>query len=139
MLTAQDLMTTRPLVTNQDASIGEVLRYMQADGIRHMPVLDAEEKLVGIITDRDIRLAMNSERLNAPEQNAQILAETLVTDCMTSTVFTVDVQTPAYEIAEMFSTYKFGALPVVDGNFLVGIVTITDILDEFAKQERGKL
>ena len=138
MVTAQDLMTTQPFVTTPAATLGEALRYMQADAIRHMPVVDAAQQLVGIITDRDIRLAMNSERLQAPVLNAQILNETTVADCMTSSVITVAPDTPAYEVAESLSTFKFDCMPVVDNDQLVGIVTTTDILNRYAALERGK-
>ena len=139
MLTASDLMTIQPLVTTPTASLGEVMRYMQADAIRHMPVVDESYNLVGIITDRDVRLAMNSERLQSPDMNQQILMETPAADIMTTAVMTVDPSTPAFEVAESLSTFKFDAMPVVDNKQLVGIVTTTDILDRFAQMERSKV
>ena len=138
MITAQDLMTTQPFVTTPDATIGEALRYMQADAIRHIPVVNMEQKLVGIITDRDIRLAMNSEHLQAPSLNAQILSETIVADCMTTSVMTVAPDTPAYQVSESLSAFKFDCLPVVDDQKLVGIVTVTDILEHYSALTRSK-
>jgi CBS domain-containing protein len=51
---------------------------------------------------------------------------------MTPNPITVTSDTPAYRAAEMLSTYKFGALPVVDNEVLVGIITVTDFLDYVA-------
>jgi acetoin utilization protein AcuB len=57
---------------------------------------------------------------------------------MTANPITVSPDTPAYIAAEMLSTYKYGALPVVDGETLVGIITVTDILEEFISTEKPK-
>jgi CBS domain-containing protein len=54
---------------------------------------------------------------------------------MTPDPVTVSPDTPAYRAAEMLSAYKFGALPVVSGGELVGIITVTDFLDRFAAQQ----
>jgi CBS domain-containing protein len=51
---------------------------------------------------------------------------------MTTNPMVVTPDTPAYRAASMLSIYKFGALPVVDGEVLVGIITVTDFLDYFA-------
>jgi acetoin utilization protein AcuB len=54
---------------------------------------------------------------------------------MTPNPITVSPETPAYRAAEMLSIYKFGALPVVDNEKLVGIITVTDFLDYFASNQ----
>jgi CBS domain-containing protein len=51
---------------------------------------------------------------------------------MTANPMTVTPDTPAYRAAKMLSLYKFGALPVVDDDLLVGIITVTDFLEHFA-------
>jgi CBS domain-containing protein len=55
---------------------------------------------------------------------------------MTSDPVTVTPQMPAYRAAEILATYKFGALPVVEGDQLVGIITVTDILQRFVSDQR---
>ena len=54
---------------------------------------------------------------------------------MTPNPITIGSTVPAYRAAEMLSAYKFGALPVVDQDDLVGIITVTDFLDRFATQQ----
>jgi CBS domain-containing protein len=54
---------------------------------------------------------------------------------MTAGPITVTPNTPAWRAAQMLSIYKFGALPVVDGEMVVGIISVTDFLDCFAEAE----
>jgi acetoin utilization protein AcuB len=102
--------------------------------------VDEEGKLVGIITDRDVRLAMNSPFVLHERWQDEALLETATAEsCMTPDPITVTPDTPAYRAAEMLSAYKFGALPVVEGGALVGIISVTDFLDQFAAQRPPSL
>ncbi len=120
MLTVNDLMTILPLVVQPSTPLSEVRYLMSLESIRQIPVLD-NEKLVGIITERDLRSA---EIQPIP---IDISAETI----MTPDPMTVTPDTPAYQAAEMLRIYKIGALPVVSDGRLVGIVTVSDFLDQF--------
>jgi acetoin utilization protein AcuB len=92
--------------------------------------------LVGIITDRDIRLAMNSPMmLHGHWQDEELLDRATAQDCMTPNPMTVEPETPAYQAARMLSLFKFGALPVVEDGILVGIITVTDFLERFAASQ----
>ena len=107
---------------------------MKMQACRQLPVLQ-NGKLVGIVTDRDVRLVMNSPLfMHERWQDDEILDNITAETCMTPDPMTVSPDTPAYQAATMLSIYKFGALPVVDNNVLVGIITVTDFLDHFALQ-----
>lgn len=135
MLTVNDLMTVIPNTITPNTSLRQVIALMKAQGYRQLPVLD-EGKLVGIITDRDVRLAVNSPMmLHAQRENQELLDKVTAESCMTLNPITITPETPAYRAAEMLSIYKFGALPVVDGETLVGIVTVTDFLDYFVASQ----
>jgi acetoin utilization protein AcuB len=96
--------------------------------------------LVGIITDRDIRLVMNSPMvLHGRWQDEALLEEVTAGACMTASPLTVSPTTPAFRAARMLSLYKFGALPVVDEGVLVGIITVTDFLENFASRQGEKI
>lgn len=135
--TVSDLMTLGPITVGVDASLRTVLMRMKEDGCRQLPVIDQRDRLVGIITDRDVRLAMNSPHVLHDRWQDETLLDSLVAEsCMTPNPITISPDSPAYRAAEMLSSYKFGALPVVDGDQLVGIISVTDFLDEYAAQQR---
>lgn len=120
MLTVNDLMTTIPAVVSPTTRLDEAVALMQAEGCRHLPVVD-DGKLIGILTDRDVRLARNLA-----------LYETATCEsCMTRDPITTTPDTPADQAAELLALYKIGSLPVLDDGVLVGIVTVNDFLRRF--------
>lgn len=140
-LTVSDLMTLRPRTVYPDTALGDVLQAMREDCCRQLPVVDDTGKLVGIITDRDVRLAMNSPFILHEKWQDQALLKSMTADvCMTPDPITVRPDAPAYLAAEMLSTYKFGGLPVVDHGVLVGIISNSDFLEFFIETEKpGKM
>ncbi|MCL4803809.1 MAG: CBS domain-containing protein [Anaerolineae bacterium] len=135
MLTVNDLMTVIPNTVTPQSTLRQIIELMKAQACRQLPVLE-NGKLVGIITDRDVRLVMNSPLvLHGRWQDEEILDNINANTCMTPDPMTVTPDTPAYQAANMLSIYKFGALPVVDDGELVGIITVTDFLNYFAAQQ----
>ncbi len=135
MLTVNELMTAIPNTVTPRSTLRQVIELMKTQNCRQLPVLD-NGKLVGIITDRDVRLVMNSPLvLHGRWQDDQILDNVSAENCMTPDPMTVSPDTPAYHAANLLSIYKFGALPVVDNGTLVGIITVTDFLNYFAIQQ----
>ena len=135
MLTVNDMMTVVPDTIGPETPLREIIGMMKTEGYRHLPIVD-DGKLVGIITDRDIRLVMNSPMVLHERRQDENLIDTVTAEaCMTPNPVTVTSDTPAYRAAEMLSIYKFDALPVVDDDKLVGIITVTDFLDYFATNQ----
>ncbi|MCI0393772.1 MAG: CBS domain-containing protein [Chloroflexi bacterium] len=135
MLTVNDLMTVGPDTVTPDTPLREVINVMKRQGCRQLPVVDEAGRVVGIITDRDVRLAVNSPVvLHERWQDDRLLETVTAESCMTPNPITVTPETPAYRAAEMLSAYKFGALPVLDNGRLVGIISVTDFLDRFAAE-----
>jgi acetoin utilization protein AcuB len=136
MLTVSDLMTVDPDAISPETPLRQVIDLMKTSCCRQLPVVDADGRLVGIITDRDVRLAMNSPIvLHGRWQDEELIDTATASSCMTPGPVTVTPETPAYRAAEMLSAYKFGALPVVKHGRLVGIITVTDFLDRFAAEQ----
>ena len=139
MLTVSDLMTVNPDTVASDTPLREVIDLMKVECCRQFPVVDATGRLAGIITDRDVRLAVNSPIvLHGRWQDEELIDTATANNCMTPDPITVSSTVPAYRAAEMLSAYKFGALPVVDNDELVGIITVTDFLDRFAAQQPAR-
>jgi len=133
MQQVKDLMSQNLEVVAPDAPLHDVLRKMNRAGYRHIPVV-ADDKLVGIITDRDIRLAVNSPVIkeDADLSREAILDGVSVNDCMTAEPQCVTSDAPLNEVAELLSLSKFGALPVVDDGNLVGMISYIDFLKHYA-------
>ena len=132
MLTTDDLMTIDPETVTQDTSLREVVTAMNRANVRQILVVDGK-KLVGIVTDRDVRLAVNSPlTAEEPLERLELLNDFSAQDCMTPNPRCVTPETPIHKVAELLSMYKFGALPVVKDDELVGIITVTDLLNQMA-------
>ena len=133
MVTVNDLMTVIPSSVSPNTTMRTVIGVMKTEGCRQLPVLE-NGKLVGIITDRDVRLVMNSPVvLHGRWQDEELLDSVTAESCMTPNPITVAPNTPAYRAAEMLSIYKFGALPVLENDTVVGIISVTDFLEYAAR------
>jgi acetoin utilization protein AcuB len=133
----QDIMTTPAVTVGLDMPVLEARQVMERQRIRHLPVTDGG-RLMGIVTDRDIRLNMPSPAtsLSVWEINF-LIAKLTVGSVMRRAVITIDAQRDAAEAARIMLDHKIGALPVVDGGVVVGIVTETDMLRAFATLATG--
>jgi acetoin utilization protein AcuB len=120
-------------VVSPDAHLHDVLTKMNRAGYRHLPVV-ANDMLVGIITDRDIRLAVNSPVVAADADlvRESVLDGVRVDDCMTPDPQCVSSNTALHEVADLLSLNKFGAMPVVDEGKLVGMISYIDFLKHYA-------
>lgn len=118
----QDVMQ-RPVITAApDTSLIDAYNTMRDREIRHLPILE-DERLVGVITDRDMRYATR------PPQDEQAYARTTIEEIMTRDPLTAGPLDPIEEAARIMRSEKIGCLPVLNGDDLVGIVTITNLLD----------
>jgi acetoin utilization protein AcuB len=135
MLRVRDLMSGAPETVPPDANLHDVLIKMNRQGYRHLPVVE-NGRLVGIVTDRDVRLAVNSPVVeeDADFTRQEALEGVQVFDCMTPDPQCVTADMPAYEAADLLSLNKFGAMPVVDDGKLVGMISTIDFLKHYAAQ-----
>ena len=131
----RDLMTIHPITIPASLPVVEARRLMQERLIRHLLVVDGDE-LIGIVTDRDIRSNMPSPAtsLSVWELN-HLLSRLTAGEVMTTNVIVVEPDRPAAAAAALLLSEKIGALPVMEGSRLVGIVTETDFVRAFAASE----
>ncbi len=137
MLRVKDLMCEELETVSPDAHLHDVLIKMNKAGYRHLPVV-SDERLVGIITDRDVRLAVNSPviREDADLTREKVLDGVRVDDCMTPEPQCVSSSTPANQVADLLALNKFGAMPVVDDGDLVGMISYIDFLKHYAAEKK---
>lgn len=127
----KEWMSASPITAAPDTSVAEARDLMQRQRIRHLLVTEGE-RLVGIITDRDIRLTLPSPAtsLSVWELN-YLLAKLTVGEVMTKPVITIEPGRPVEEAAHLMLERRIGALPVVEAGRLLGILTETDLLRAF--------
>jgi acetoin utilization protein AcuB len=125
-------MSRNPHTVQADTPIEEALKRMREYDIRHLPVLDKSGKLIGIVSDRDLLYASPSPAtsLSIYEMN-YLLSKLTAGEVMTKEVITVTEDTPVEDAAQIMTDHKFGGLPVMHGDQLVGIITETDLFKLF--------
>ena len=129
----KDVMTPWPFTVRSSMSVLEARAEMARRHIRHLLVVDKGGLLVGIAADRAIRVNLPSPvtKLSVWEIN-YLVGRLTVGDVMSRTVLTVDPDRDVRSAARILIDHKIGALPVLVGAKLVGIVTETDLLRAFA-------
>jgi acetoin utilization protein AcuB len=122
-------MSTTVVTVDPATSIGRAFALMSEGHFRQLPVVD-EGRLVGIVTDRDLRQATDSPLVLREKWYDEFLLEEIkVKSCMTPDPATVAPDTPILDAVRLLRQLKVGGLPVVEGETLVGIITIIDALD----------
>jgi acetoin utilization protein AcuB len=130
----RELMTGRLVTVRPGLPVLEARQLMVSERIRHLLVTSEAGELLGIVTDRDIRLNLPSQAtsLSVWEMN-HLLSRLTVGSIMTTAVMTVAPDREAMAAAQLMLDHKIGALPVLDGGTLVGIITETDMLRAFVR------
>ena len=133
----RDIMTAKPITVDPETPMLDARQRMLGERIRHLVVLD-DARVVGIVTDRDIRLNLPSPAtsLSVWEIN-YLLARVTVGGVMTTSVIVIDPDRSIAEAARIMMDHKIGALPVVEDGRLVGIVTESDFVRVMAGPNRA--
>ncbi len=130
----REIMTRPPVTIRWDQTIGAAWTLMRTRRIRHLPVLDDRNRLVGIVTDRDLRQVILDPAIQAElGQSPRALDSLTVREIMTWGVLTTRPETEIRQAARLMHEQKIGALPVVEGDRVVGMLTESDLLDAFAR------
>jgi acetoin utilization protein AcuB len=135
------VMTRNPITIDPDAPLATAMAVMKKKRVRHLPVVDDSGRLVGIITDRDLRSAALApavvEHLSVRDRRrarsvGQALEELHVRDAMTWGVVTTHPEASLPHAARALFYGRLGSLPVLQNAKLVGILTERDVLEVLA-------
>jgi CBS domain-containing protein len=133
----KERMSKNPVTVKPNDGLNEAIWKMEHGRFRHLPVVDDAGKLIGMLSDRDVRLIRPSLAfVEKNDANVQLWS-TAVQQAAVFEPVKVNPETMLKEAAELMLRWHVGGLPVVgDKDKLVGIITYTDLLREFTGQER---
>lgn len=129
-ITVRELMTPDPYVVTEGVELLAAMELMREHDIRQLPVVDEDGRLVGIVTDRDLRQALSPHLYTENETGQDVLdAYDTVGEVMVGEPMTVMPDDGLEEVVDILLSTKVGGLPVVDlENAPIGIVTYLDVL-----------
>lgn len=137
MLNVGDVMTKKPATVGHNATLKQALELMERIGCRHLPVISGDGHLIGILSDRDCRLALNSPLVMRERwQDEDVVHHTTIGSIMSPAPVVIEADATAWEAARLMLTNNISALPVMRGETLIGIVTTSDILVAFMSLEK---
>lgn len=136
-LPVKSVMTYHPAAVGPDDALGDAARLMVEGGFRHVPVVDADERVVGMLSERDLRARLGVEVERFPSAAQELLDEE-VEATMSRAPVTVGPDTPLREVIALFADERIGALPVVDEEErLLGIISYLDLLGYLHDRAQG--
>lgn len=115
-----EIMSQEMVTVTPDKRVGQALQLMQKHQIRHLPVVEGG-RMVGWLTSRDLREVLL----------ASMLEKITVVDVMVRAPISVSPDTGVEEAARLVKEHKIGGMPVLDGDRLVGVVTMLDVIGAF--------
>jgi acetoin utilization protein AcuB len=126
-------MAKEPLTASPDMKLPEARRLLNLNRFRHLPVVDGQGQLLGMITDRDLRSAYPSSVLSEGERIAayERIKNTTVADIMSVDCIGLNPQSTLDDALLLLDRMKVGALPVLDEGQVVGIFSSRDLLTAY--------
>jgi acetoin utilization protein AcuB len=138
----RERMTRNPIFIRPDTPVTEAQALMKREKIHHLPVLDKDEKLVGIVTEKDLLYASPSvaTTLSVFEMTS-LLAKLKVEKVMSRDVISIAEDVPLEKAARIMADRGIGGLPIVRGKAVVGIITESDLfrifIELFGARQKG--
>ncbi len=128
-------MTKEPISVTPETSMMRAAKTIKDKAIHLLPVVDADNKVVGVVTDRDLKEASPSKATTLDVHELYyLLSEIKVKDIMTSKVYTLTPEDTVERAAVLMREKRIGGLPVVDAaDRLVGVITESDVMDVLIK------
>jgi acetoin utilization protein AcuB len=137
-MNVSDIMTAKPVTIRLNDTLRDALELMERVGCHHLPVLGTNGHLIGILSDRDCRTALNSPYiLRERWQDEELVNHLPVRAMMTPAPIVIAPDAHATEAVRLMLKNQISCLPVMRDETLVGIVTRSDILVAFMNLLQG--
>ena len=130
MSTLTEIMTTEVLTLSPENSLSDARHLMTENRIRHIPIVNEERVLIGLVSQRDVLAAEESSVLNIePKQRLDREKRVLIKDFYKSDVASISKTATLHQAALYIQKHKIGCLPIVDSGKLVGVITDSDFVN----------
>ena len=130
MITINDFMTEKPYTLGETDSLADARQIMTEKNIRHIPVTDSENDLLGLVTQRDVLAATVPELMKGNDKALQVSELNIkLSEIMIRNVKTITEDDSLRQAAMYMQSHKYGCLPVVSKDGLIGIITDSDFVD----------
>ena len=130
MITIEEFMTADPYTLRESSSLNDARRIMTEKHIRHIPIIDEDKHLVGLVTQRDVLAATDpgskQQTSSAPDQGDTDIE---LSGIMIRDVSVIHRSDSLRQAAQYLQLHKYGCLPVVSEDILVGIITDSDFIE----------
>ena len=135
-LLVRDLMTDRVVSVRPQDSLADAQEAMDVLVVRHLPVVDEGDNLLGLVSQRDLLRHSVADQVDMPlNMQEEMRAKTFVRDIMIDEPESVEPDQNLIEAAELMLEMKYGCLPVTEGRVLVGILTEADFVRYYADRK----
>ncbi|WP_221074154.1 CBS domain-containing protein [Agarivorans aestuarii] len=143
MIKVADIMTTNPHTAFEQTTLEEAISLCNEHKIRHLPIVDSQQHLIGLVSERTLLAAQESNLSKTSEsQRRAHEQQIMLKHIMLTKLHTVDAAAGVGQAAKHIERHRIGCLPVVEGKKLIGIITDTDfvgvaisLLEMLAEQE----
>ncbi|MBT3203538.1 MAG: CBS domain-containing protein [Gammaproteobacteria bacterium] len=124
MITIDELMTSDPFTLSENDSLDDARNIMTEKHFRHIPITNSDKHLLGLVTQRDVLEA------TVPRSGSNSNKEDIkLSDIMIQNVSVIHQSDSVRQAAIFLQAHKYGCLPVVSDDGLVGIITDSDFID----------
>ena len=124
----KDQMTPNPICGRPDMSVGEAEEIMRTNNFRHLPIVDEQKSLVGLVTRASLAGVVQADQRTLSQYELKyLMAKVRVRDVMVTRVITISEDTPVEEAARIMADRKISCLPVTRDGKPVGIITDNDL------------
>ncbi len=129
------IMTTNLILLNVTDGLDKAERLFKENNIRHIPVINGD-KIIGMLSLTDLLRISFADGAYEDEENVETIVYNMfnIQQVMAKNLMSVSPDTTIKEVAEILATKEFHALPVVENEKLVGIVTTTDLIEYLLEQ-----
>ena len=128
MLTVAEIMTREPYTLGPENTLTDALQLMAAHHIRHVPILSAQQQLIGLVSQRDLLAASESSVATTNADSIRQRQPTSLSNVMTVALHTIEETASLRGAAMHLLKNKLGCLPVISEGRLTGIITDTDFV-----------